>query len=185
MPGKFHHHIAKIIFLFCLEWGHKGAVIKRVIGTDYRTTDPLDDPLEDTVKTSVKTLVKRLKRLKWPTWWPACVPFNIILDFLAPPAMCPLPLRLPDNLSITVVLEIPTFLAMALIDSCCLGGRLSFWAHRSSASCILEAYHSWFLFPLWLMLSLFSWAVNLALPDRDFFENFCLAIVWTLQLKSV
>ena len=62
----------------------------------------------------------------------------------------------PENLSITVVLSIPTYSVITLVLSLLSGeggggGRVSFAFHSLSASSISSSFCCWFLFPFGLM----------------------------------
>ena len=133
----------------------------------------------------VTRLEVRLKRLMWPTWWPACLPFVNIRAFHLLPAMWPLPCLLPDSLSMMVVLPMPTFFVIALIDSLWSGGKSSLAFHKEWAWSIFSAFHCWVLWFLWDIRSCFCWGVRCFFPFFSFVLSFSLAIVLTLKNKLV
>ena len=135
--------------------------------------------------THLKVQLKQLKWLTWPAWWPACWPFVNIRAFRLPPVMCPLPCLLPDSLSMMVVLPMPTFFAIDLIDNLWSGGKLSLACHRAWAWSIFSAFHCWFHWFLCDIQSCFCWGVRCFFPFLPFVLNFSLAIVLRLKNKSV
>ena len=134
--------------------------------------------------TCLKVWLKWLD-LTWLAWWPACLPFIIIGDFCLPPVMWPIPVLLPKSLSMTVVLQMPTFFAIALIDSLWFSGKLSLAFPNTWAWFIFSAFHCWFRWFLWDILSCFYWGVGCFLPFFPFALNFSFAIILTLKKKLV
>ena len=126
-----------------------------------------------------------LRWLMWPTWWPACLPFINIRAFRLPPAMWPIPCLLPGSLSMIVVLPMPTFFAITLIDNFRSCGKLSLACHRAWAWSIFSAFHCWFHWFLCDIRSYFCWGVRCFFPFLPFALNFSLAIVLRLKNKSV